>query len=164
MRLHLQTLFDATIVMAGNGSKKCFYHSLQGWTWPNLWKASSARARSKRCLINRETTFIYPLGFYNLNGKPRGNSNAPSGKLGCKGLFHNIYPSKPSNLALSEASAQKGERQYRRLNLTTQLRASCSGLRQRHLFVLRAVKIRSGFTWTSALIRDANRPVHSAHL
>lgn len=78
-------------------------------------KSFLARARSKRCLINRETIFIYPLGFYSLNRKPQGNSNAPSGKLGRKGLFHNIHPSEPSNLALSEASAQEGEREHHRI-------------------------------------------------
>lgn len=137
VRLHLQTLFDAAIVMAGKRIREVrLYHSLQGWMWPNLWKASTARARSKPRLINRETTFIYPLGFYNLNLKPRGNSNAPSGKLGCKGLFHSIHPSKPSNLAQSEVSAQEGEHKYRRISnikwtgwTKDVIWASCSGLR-----------------------------------
>lgn len=167
VRLHLQTLFDAAIVMAGKRIRDVrLYHSLQGWMWPNLWKASTARARSKPCLINRETAFIYPLGFYNLNRKPRGNGNAPSGRLGCKGLFRSIHPSKPSNLAQSEVSAQEGERQYRRISnikwtgwTKGVLRASSSVLRQRHLCVLRAVKIRGGFRWGWARIG-----LHALHI
>lgn len=59
---------------------------------------------------------MYPLGFYNLNHMPRGSSIAPSGRLGCKGLFHNIHPSKLFNLVLSEASALEGEGHYRRIS------------------------------------------------
>lgn len=109
-------------------------------------KASSTRAGSEHCLINRESTFIYPglfkiwitsLGAFPM--LPVGSGITP----GCKGLFHNIHPSKSSNLALSEASAPEGAHQYHRncyICTWTSWTKDVLHWRGRHSCILRAVE------------------------
>lgn len=109
--LHLQTLFDAAIVTA---QKKRIRESpsLSPTAGIDLQWAKPIKSflGSEHCLINRETAFMYPglftiwitsLGAFPM--LPVGCGITP----GCKGLFHNVHPSKSSNLALSEASAQR---------------------------------------------------------
>lgn len=156
------------------GSEKVrLYQLLQGLTWPNLKRASSARAGSKRRLINRETAFIYPglftiwilsLGAFPM--LPVGSGIA----LGCKGLLQNIHPSKPSIHCPEPSLAPRGwtfvsqKQLHLHVNFvkhrSSQVSPASAGLRRRHLYTLGAVETKT-FGWTSSLI---SVPTDSAHL